>query len=336
VRIAVDAMGGDHAPRCVIEGAAEAISRGLVQPSELLLVGRAEALRPLVAEHGLDRVALLDAPEVVGMDESPAAAIRSKRHSSIVVAMRAVVEGEAHAFVSAGNTGACVAASSLVLGRLPGVSRPGLAAPMPTRRGPSVVIDVGANIYCKPEHLFQYAVMASEYVRTAFGKTDPLVGLINIGEEEGKGNPLIQQVHALLAASDVNYKGFIEGQDITNGTCDVVVCEGFVGNVILKVAEGVAGFVHEQIAQAFREHPPAPAAGAAVKAAFGRLDYSEYGGAPLLGVTAPVLIGHGRSGPPAIMNMIRAAAAAVSQDVNSRIVARLASATPESAREHTT
>jgi len=324
-------MGGDHAPRCVIEGAAQAVARGLVQPAELLLVGRLAELQPLLAEHKLQGVDLLEAPDVIGMDESPAAAIRSKKRSSIVVAMNAVVEKRAHAFVSAGNTGACVAASSLVLGRLPGVARPGIAAPMPTRNGPCVVIDVGANIYCKPEHMLQYAIMASEYARAAFGKQEPLVGLLNIGEEEGKGNPLIQQVHALLQSAHVNYKGFIEGQDIMRGTCDVVVCEGFVGNVILKVAEGLASFVHEQIAGAFRAHPPRPEVGQAVREAFDRLDYSEYGGAPLLGVTAPVLIGHGRSGPPAIMNMIKAAVAAVSQDVNSRIVERIAAAARETA-----
>jgi len=330
VRIAVDAMGGDHAPRCVIEGAALAISRGYITPAELLLVGRVAELQPLVEAGGLQGVELLDAAEVIGMDESPAAAIRTKKQSSIVVAMRAVVEKRAEAFVSAGNTGACVAASSLVLGRLPGVARPGIAAPMPTRRGPSVVIDVGANIYCKPEHMLQYAIMAGEYVRAAFGKEKPLIGLLNIGEEEGKGNPLIQQVHALLQSAQLNYKGFVEGQDILAGACDVVVCEGFVGNVILKVAEGVAGFVFEQVATAFKEHPPQPEVGKAVRAAFERLDYSEYGGAPLLGVAAPVLIGHGRSGPPAVMNMLRAARAAVAQDVNSRIVERLAVAARES------
>jgi phosphate acyltransferase len=317
----------------VIEGAALAVARGLVRPAELLFVGRTEDLSPLLEQHGLAEVELLEAPEVVGMDESPAAAIRSKKHSSIVVAMRAVVEHRADAFVSAGNTGACVAASSLVLGRLPGVARPGIAAPMPTRRGPCVVIDVGANIYCKPEHMLQYAIMAGEYARAAFGKPEPTVGLLNIGEEEGKGNPLIQQVHALLQSADVNYQGFLEGQDIMGGACDVVVCEGFVGNVILKVAEGLASFVHEQIAGALREHPPAPAVAQAIRGAFDRLDYSEYGGAPLLGVSAPVLIGHGRSGPPAIMNMLKAAAAAVSQDVNSRIVQRLAALQRESTRE---
>jgi len=314
----------------VIEGVALAVSRGALRRDEVLLVGRTAEITPLLAQHGLQDVECLDATEVVGMDESPAAAIRTKKNSSIAVAMRAVAEGKAQAFVSAGNTGAVVAASSMLLGRLKGVARPGIAAPVPTRKGPCVVIDVGANIYCKPEHMLQYAIMASEYARAAFDKADPSVGLLNIGEEEGKGNPLIQQVHALLQSAQVNYKGFIEGQDIMSGACDVVVCEGFVGNVILKVAEGLATFVGEQVQGAFQRHPPAPEVGRAIKDAFEKLDYAEYGGAPLLGVTAPVLIGHGRSSAHAIMNMLRAASAAVSHDISTHIVERVARASRES------
>jgi glycerol-3-phosphate acyltransferase PlsX len=323
VKIAVDAMGGDHAPGCVIEGAALAVQRGALRVDELLLVGQAQAVRPLLASHGLGQVELIDAPEVVGMDESAATAIRTKKNSSIAVAMRAVQAGQAQAFVSAGNTGAVVAASSLVLGRLSGVSRPGIAAPVPSRSGPCIIIDVGANIYCKPEHMLQYAVMASLYACAAFDKDRPHVGLLNIGEEEGKGNELIQAVHGLLQASPLNYGGFVEGQDIMSGDFDVVVCEGFVGNAILKVAEGLGAFVREQVQSAFASHPPTAEVAEAVKEGFRKLDYAEYGGAPLLGVSAPVLIGHGRSRPHAIMNMLRAARMAVSKDVTRHILERL-------------
>ena len=322
-------MGGDHAPGCVIEGAALAVQRGVLRVEELLLVGRSADVQPLLGSHGLAQAELLDAPEVVGMDES-AAAIRTKKGSSIAVAMRAVQEGRAQAFVSAGNTGAVVAASSLVLGRLAGVARPGIAAPVPSRTGPCIVIDVGANIYCKPEHMLQYAVMASEYARAAFGKDRPHVGLLNIGEEEGKGNELIQAVHALLQASSLHYGGFVEGQDIMSGDFDVVVCEGFVGNAILKVAEGLGAFVREQVQSAFTSHPPTAEVAGAVKEAFRKLDYAEYGGAPLLGVSAPVLIGHGRSRPHAIMNMLRAAHMAVAHDVTRHIIERLAQPAKES------
>jgi phosphate acyltransferase len=323
-RIAIDAMGGDRAPGCVIEGVALSIARGVAPAQELLLVGREEQIRPLLAQHGVQGVDVLHADEVVGMDEGAATAIRSKRNSSIVVAMKAVAEGQAAAFVSAGNTGAVVAASTLVLGRLKGVGRPGIAVPVPTRKGPAVVIDVGANIYCKPEHMLQYAVMASEYARAALERPEPRVGLLNIGEEEGKGNDLIQQVHTLLQAAPIHYAGFVEGQDIMAGKTDVVVCEGFVGNVILKVAEGLAAFIGSLIQGTLAKHPPPPALGQALNDAFERLDYAEYGGAPLLGVSAPVLIGHGRSSGHAIMNMIRAARSTLQHDLGAHIEERLA------------
>lgn len=317
-------MGGDHAPRAVVEGVVLATQEGLVQPQDLLLVGRSEALTPMLGDLGLTQVEVVHAPDVVTMDESPAAAIRSKRESSIVVGMKLVAEHRAQAFLSAGNTGAVVAAASLVLGRLPGVSRPGIAVPMPTPRGPAIIIDAGANIYCKPEHMLQYAVMASEYSKAVFGRADPLVGLLNIGEEESKGNPLIHAVHALLQDANLNYRGFVEGQDIVGGVVDVIVCEGFVGNVILKVAEGLGQFVTSMVRNALAVHPPRPEVKVALAEAFARLDYAEYGGAPLLGVNAPVLIGHGRSNPHAFMNMIRAAGAVVERDVNQNINERLA------------
>lgn len=317
-------MGGDHAPRAVVAGAALAVTLGGVDLKDLVLVGQEDQVRPLTDELGIGGIAVAHAPEFVGMDESPAAAVRTKPRSSIVEGMKLVAGGSGEAFISAGNTGAVVAAASLILGRLEGVSRPGIAVPMPTREGPCVVIDVGANIYCKPAHMLQYAVMASQYSRAVLGKDTPRVGLLNIGEEEGKGNPLIQEVHGLLHSISLNYAGFIEGQDIMSGRVDVVVCEGFVGNVILKVAEGMASFVGQQVRSALAVHPPRDEVKQALAEAFAQLDYAEYGGAPLLGVNAPVLIGHGRSSPHAIMNMIRAARAAVQHDVNRNIMEQLA------------
>lgn len=322
--ITIDAMGGDHAPRAVVAGAALAVRKAGLDPEELVLVGRPPEIRALLEEVGIPGLAILEAPEVVGMDESAAAAVRTKPGSSIVMGMKHVAEGKGQAFVSAGNTGAVVAAASLVLGRLGGIARPGIAVPMPTREGPCVVIDVGANIYCKPRHMLHYAIMAGEYCRSVLNKPGARIGLLNIGEEEGKGNPLIQEVHGLLQQAGIDYRGFVEGQDIMSGAVDVVVCEGFVGNVILKVAEGMASFVGEQVQAALATHPPRPEVKAALDGAFAQLDYAEYGGAPLLGVNAPVFIGHGRSGPHAVMNMIRAAHASVRHDVNRAIVERLA------------
>ncbi|MFT7462250.1 MAG: glycerol-3-phosphate acyltransferase PlsX [Pseudohongiellaceae bacterium] len=320
----MDAMGGDHAPRAVLEGVALAVAEGGVDPASLVLVGRDDAVTPLLDELSLQSVETLHAAEVIGMDEAATAAVRSKRDSSISVGMAEVAKGLGDAFVSAGNTGAVVAAASVVLGRTAGVHRPGIAVPMPTPRGPCVVIDVGANIFCKPEHLLQYSIMASEYCRAIFHKPEPLVGLLNIGAEEGKGGGFISETHALLQEADINYRGFIEGQDILSGVVDVVVCEGFVGNVILKVSEGIARFVGHQVHNAFAQHPPRDEVKLAVSEAFASLDYAEYGGAPLLGVSAPVLIGHGRSSPHAIMNMIRAAGSVVEYGLNRHIADRLA------------
>ena len=309
-----------------------AVAEGF-DPEQLLLVGREDAVRPLVDEFGLGKVQVHHASQVIEMHESPASAIRSKQDSSIVEGMKVVTAGGAHGFLSAGNTGAVVAAAQLTLGRLPGVSRPGIAVPVPTNKGPCIVIDVGANIYCKPLHMMQYAVMASEYAKAAFDRKEPLVGLLNIGAEEGKGNPLIRDAHELMQGADVNYKGFIEGQDIMSGAVDVVVCEGFVGNVILKVAEGLAGFVAEQVHAAFDAQPPRPEVKDALGRAFAQLDYAEYGGAPLLGVGAPVLIGHGRSSPHAIMNMVKAAASVVKNDITRNITDRLNASDANSAEK---
>lgn len=324
MKIAIDAMGGDHAPQVVVEGVVEAVKRDVVRMDHMLLVGPEAPLRAALEAAGLPGVEILDAPETIEMDASPATAIRAKPKSSIVLGMKAVREGRAQGFVSAGNTGAVVAIAQLILGRLDGVLRPGIAVPLPTNAGhPCIVLDVGANIYCKPIHMLQYAVMANEYSKANFGNSNPRIGLLNIGAEEGKGNPLIQEANELLRTADVSYQGFVEGQDITSGAVDVVICEGFVGNVILKVAEGLGAFLSSQVHAAFEEAPPTAEVKTAVAKAFQDLDYAEYGGAPLLGVAAPVLIGHGRSSPHAIMNMIRAALKTIECDVTRNITDRL-------------
>ena len=324
MKIAIDAMGGDHAPQVVVEGLAEAVEQGVVASDHILAVGPEDSLRAALEAAGHPGIEILDAPEIIEMDASAATAIRAKPRSSIVVGMKAVREGRAQGFVSAGNTGAVVASAQLILGRLAGVLRPGIAVPIPTNAGhPCIVLDVGANIYCKPLHMLQYAVMADEYSKANFGNSSPRIGLLNIGAEEGKGNPLIQEAHELLRTADVSYEGFVEGQDITSGAVDVVICEGFVGNVILKVAEGLSAFLSSQVHAAFKEAPPTVEVKHAVAKAFQDLDYAEYGGAPLLGVAAPVLIGHGRSSPHAIMNMMRAALKSIEYDITRNITDRL-------------
>ncbi|MGE5279902.1 MAG: phosphate acyltransferase PlsX, partial [Deltaproteobacteria bacterium] len=239
VRVAVDAMGGDHAPDVVITGVLEAVKRFDVA---VLLVGREEEIRRRLAEHSYDpqRVTVVHASEAIQMDESPAAAIRRKKDSSICVGIQCVKEGRADAFFSAGNTGAVVCGATLRLGLLETIERPGIAIVMPNRTGVSLIIDAGANIDPKPIHLLQYAIMGSAYFESILGKTRPRVGLLNVGEEEAKGTDFVRETYQLIEQSPVNFIGNVEGKHIFSGQCDVIVTDGFVGNVTLKVAEGIA------------------------------------------------------------------------------------------------
>lgn len=292
IRIAVDAMGGDYAPRAIVDGAVAA-ARHL--DLGVLLVGDASALAGHLERHpdlaDLD-VRIVDAPEVVDMAESPATALRRKPRASIRVAAAAVAHGEADALVSAGHTGATVLAAHAAFGMLPGVDRPALATAVPTRLQAAVLLDCGATLECRPVHLLQFAVMGSVYARVAYGTERPRVGLLSIGEEETKGNDLTREAHRLLKASPLNFIGNVEAREVYKGSADVIVCDGFTGNIALKISESLV----EMIA--------ALSGGALGAVASRRLDEAEYGGALLVGVRGVVIVGHGRSSARAVENAV--------------------------------
>lgn len=332
-RVAVDAMGGDHAPREVVLGVLEAIS---AEPGlEVFLVGQEPRLRELLpGGEPPARVTLVHAADVVEMHDSPVEALRRKPDNSIAKAMALVQQKKADAFVSAGNTGGCVAAATFLLPRLPHCRRSGIAVPMPTRTGHCVVMDVGANIQCKPIHLVQYAVMAAAYARDVVKVANPRVGLLSVGGEEGKGNPLVKDVFAALKAhGGVNFVGNVEGQHIFSGDADVIVCEGFVGNVILKAAEGMSeAFLHILLADLQNVlGAQSEQAKRVLHDLRNRTDYEAFGGAPLIGHEGAVFISHGRSKARAMKNAVLAAGTYVDRHVNTRITEALAalSADPE-------
>ncbi len=308
--VALDAMGGDHAPAATVQGAVEAVRQFGLQ---VILVGREAALRRQLsllggAPSGLH---LVDAPEVVTMDEAPTAPIRSKRNSSMSEAARLVRDGRACAFVTAGNSGAAMVAAKVIIGTIEGVDRPALAAPVPGIERQTLILDVGANVDCKPHNLEQFAVMGHFYSQAVFGVASPRVGLLSIGEEEGKGDRVTVETYPLLARAGLNFIGNVEGRDVYAGTVDVVVCDGFVGNVILKVSEGLGEMIYGLLRSEGRRSAKSAVglllAKGALTALKKKADYSEYGGAPLLGVRGACLVGHGRSSPKAIRNAIRVA-----------------------------
>jgi glycerol-3-phosphate acyltransferase PlsX len=315
VRVAVDAMGGDRAPEEVVAGAVDARSETI----EPILFGPAG-----LATHGLE---LVDAPDTIAMEEKPAEAVRSKPRSSLVAAVRAVGEGRADAVLSAGNTGAMLAAALLELRRVPGVYRPAIAIPLPARRGVSVLLDAGANADARPEHLLQFGHMGAVFAEEILGVANPEVRLLSIGEEPEKGNQLTLEAHDLLAASELNFAGNTEGRDLLAGAADVVVTDGFTGNVVLKLLEGTI----RNLLDVFREEVTATAPGKlgallirpAARRLRTRLDPDTYGGAYLLGVRGLAVIAHGNSGRRAIANAIRVAARGVEHDVVGRLAARL-------------
>ncbi|MDX6483995.1 MAG: phosphate acyltransferase [Gaiellaceae bacterium] len=321
IRVAVDAMGGDRAPGEVVAGALEARSSSI----EPILFGPA----------GLDTggLELVEAPEVISMDEKPAEAVRAKPNSSLVAACRGVAEGRAEAVVSAGNTGAMLAASFLELRRLPGVARPAIAVPLPARRGPSVLIDAGANADARPEHLLQFGQMGAIFAEQILGIPNPDVKLLSIGEEPEKGNHLTLEAHALLAESELNFRGNAEAREILKGAADVVVTDGFTGNVALKLIEGtireLLDALREQISSTTRGKLGGLLIRPAARALRSELDPDTYGGAYLLGLRALVVIAHGNSGRLAIANAIRLAARGVEKDVVGRLAERL----PQRAKE---
>ncbi len=334
VTVALDAMGGDNAPGVVVEGAVAAASELNVQ---VLLVGRSDRLEPLLAAaQAPGSVEIVEATDVIEMDEHPASAVRQKPRSSMVVGIRLVREGRARAFVSAGNTGAVMAAGLFELKRLDGVDRPALAAPFPTQRGRTLIIDVGANADCRPEYLAQFALMGTAYARGVFGIADPSVGLLSIGEEETKGSALVQQAHARLRELPIRFVGNVEGKDVPAGLVDVVVCDGFVGNVLLKFAEGMAGtitgFIRQEIEASWFSKLAAVVLIPAFRRVRKRMDYAEFGGAPLLGLNGICIVAHGRSNARAIRSAVLAASEAVRQGVIEQIAHGVAAAGPADSR----
>jgi glycerol-3-phosphate acyltransferase PlsX len=311
VRIALDAMGGDHAPQEIVKGALLAAAE---YPIEVLLVGQEEVVHKELAAAGAStprNIDVVDAREVVEMDDTAIAPIRRKRNSSIRVCANLVSEGRADAFVSAGNTGATWTSARVVMGMIEGVSRPALAAILPNIKGHTLLLDVGANVDAKPNHLREFAVMGHFYAQMVFGIASPRVGLLSIGEEEGKGNELTKEVFRVLKETGLNFYGNAEGRDVYNGNADVVVCDGFIGNVVLKASEALGEMITRTIREELTRNLRRKIGGLLAKSAFdelkARMDYSEYGGAPLLGVKGGCIVCHGRSNAKAIKNALRVA-----------------------------
>lgn len=328
MRLAIDAMGGDHAPHEIVRGAIAA--RDALSRDEFLLVGDEVAIGAELDAAGAspDRLTIVHASGQVTMAESPVEAVRRKPDSSMRRAVELMARGEADAVVSAGNTGAFVAAAHMIAKRLPGVRRPGISVVFPTFHGPVVVIDVGANVDSRPVHLFQYGIMASVYAREVFDVAEPRVGILSIGEESEKRNELAREACELMERSTLRFCGNAEGRDIFNGRFDVVVCDGFVGNIVLKCVEALAESVFETIMQEVGEiEAEAKAALLPVMTDLQRRhDAEEYGGAPLLGVKGVVIISHGNAKARGIANALRVAATCARQEVNRIIVQEVARA----------
>jgi glycerol-3-phosphate acyltransferase PlsX len=331
--IAVDAMGGDHAPKSEVEGAVRAARAYDVR---VILVGQEDLLRRELAQHdghGSLNVEIQHASEQITMEEHAAKAVRAKRDSSIRVASRLVREGVAHGLVSAGNTGAVMATAKMVQGMVPGVDRPALASAFPTLKGtPAVMVDVGANVDCSARMLAQFAVMGEIYSRVICRTKDPTVGLLSIGEEEHKGNELTRSATPLLKSLSINFIGNVEGGDMYTGAVDVIVCDGFIGNVALKVSEGLVEVIKHMLKESLEATLTRKVGYILSQAGFAdfrkRVDYSEYGGAPLLGVKGVCIICHGRSNANAIKNAIRIAAEYAGGEINRRIEEELSHWSP--------
>ncbi len=333
MRIALDAMGGDHAPAVTVVGAVMAARAFGVGITLVGAQATVEAELTRQAATGLD-LTIVDAPETIGMDEHPAQAVRRKPGNSISVATRLVKEGQADAVVSAGNSGAMMAAALFILGRVKGIDRPAIASVFPTVSGQVLLVDIGAVTDPEPANLVQYAQMGDIYLRAVFGVARPRVGLLSNGEEETKGSKLVQEAHALLKQqSGLHFVGNVEGKDVPMGLADVVVCDGFAGNVLIKTAEGVASFMGRVLREEVTRTPWEKVLALGLKPAFARLrtrlDYAEYGGAPLLGVEGVVIIAHGRSDARAIYNAIRVGKQAAEQGTVAAIRALSPAVTPQ-------
>lgn len=325
MRIAVDAMGGDFAPKEIVAGAVQA-ARELKDLTSLVLVGQEDVIRQeLKAYEPIPpKLSIRHASEIIGMEETPALAIRKKKDNSISRMMDMINAGEVDAAVSAGNTGAMVVAATLKLRTLAGIQRPAIATVMPTMGRPIVLIDAGANTDCSPALLAEFAVMGSVYAREILGQPSPVVGLISIGGEDSKGNDITKEAFRLLSAAPVNFRGNVEGHDLFRGETDVVVCDGFVGNVVLKTSESVAHAIGSWLKKEFKANPirilGALLLRGALKTIKRRMDPEMFGGAPLLGVNGVCIITHGSSSRKAIYHAVRVACESVGHHVNDRII----------------
>lgn len=326
VKVAVDAMGGDHAPLEIVKGAVEAVNSR--DDIKVFLVGQEEAVRAELQKYQYDasRIEVVNATEVIEMAEPPVQAIRTKKDSSIVVAMKMVKNGEADAFVGAGSSGAILVGGQLIVGRIKGVERPPLAPLLPTEKGASLLIDCGANVDARPAHLVQFAKMGSIYMEHVVGITNPRVAIVNIGAEEEKGNALVKETFPLLkACKDINFIGSIEARDIPSGYADVIVCEAFAGNIILKLYEGVGGtlisMVKKGMMSSLRSKIGALLVKPALKETLKRFDTSDHGGAPLLGLKGLVVKTHGNSKALEIRNSIIQCVTFKQQQINEKIKA---------------
>ena len=321
MRIAVDAMGGDNAPVEVVKGCIRALERD--KRLRLIIVGKEENIRDILGGGQTERISIVNAAQVISAEDAPVEAIRKKKDSSMVVGMDLVKRKEAGAFISAGNTGALLAGALFRIGRIKGIDRPALAPVLPTLRGGAMLIDAGANAECKPVNLLQFGMMGSAYMKGVLGVQNPRVALVNIGTEQGKGNALTKEAYALLEKSGLNFIGNIEARSIPEGAADVLVCDGFVGNVILKLTEGLAMTLFSQLKAEFTANTASKLAAAVLKPGLkklkDRMDYKQYGGAPLLGIAGGCIKAHGSSDALAIENAIMQAVRFIENKVEQTI-----------------
>jgi len=319
MRIALDAMGGEHSPAAEVEGAVAAAKAHAI---EVVLVGKREAVEAEMRKHRYD-LPIVEASQVIEMTDHPSEVMRDKRDSSVAVGMKLLKNKDVDAFVSAGNTGAVMTAATMILGRIEGIERPALSVIVSFPANSVLLLDVGANANCKPDYLVQFAQMGSVYMTKIFGIESPRIGLLSNGEEDTKGNSLVCEAHKLLRATKLNFVGNIEGHDLPSNSTDVLVTDGFTGNVLIKVGEGIGEIIVQSVKQAIARRPYLKAVALilkpALRSAFNSVDYSEYGGAPLLGVNGNVIIAHGRSNAKAINSALFIAKRAVEQDIVSAI-----------------
>ncbi len=323
MKIVVDAMGGDHAPEATVEGAVLAARE---YETEIILTGLSDLIHPILdrfdPDHNLP-IEIVHADEVVKMDDSPGKVLRSKRKSSMKIGLDKLKDGTASAFVSAGNTGAVLAYSTVILRPLKGVDRPAIAIQLPTLKGNAILLDAGANVDCKVSQLFQFGIMGHVFAEYILGKENPRVGLLSIGEEDGKGNEMVKEVFQMLKASHINFIGNIEGKEVYQGNADVIVCDGFTGNIALKISESLAAMIGTNLKRMFQNNWASKLSYLLLKPQLDefkkKVDYSETGGAPLLGVNGVVIIAHGSSSPKAIKNAIHRACELSEKNINEHI-----------------